>query len=190
MARIVDHLSVAELEARYRAAEDASEARHAQAIWLLARGRTVADVAAVLAFTPRWVEMLAARYNARGPAVLGDGRRKNGRASSVLTGTVLDALRERLKTPPDDGGLWTGPKVASWMAAHLGVERVHPQRGWEALKRLGRSLRVPRPRHPEAAGVKGREEFANASPLRSSKQGPRTRTAPSRSGPKTNTASA
>lgn len=181
---------MAELEARYRAAEDVSEARHAQAIWPLARGRTVADVAAVLAFTPRWVEVLAARHNARGPEVLGDGRRKNGRASSVLTEAVLDALRERPKTPPDDGGLWTGPKGASWMAAHLGVERVHPRRGWEALKRLGRSSRTPRPRHPEAAGAKGREEFANASTSRSSKRRPRTRTAPSRSGPKTSAASA
>ena len=40
MARIVDHLPLAELEARYRAARDATEARHTQAIWLLAQGRT------------------------------------------------------------------------------------------------------------------------------------------------------
>jgi hypothetical protein len=39
MAHIVEHLSVEELEARYRAAQDATEARHFQAIWLLAQGR-------------------------------------------------------------------------------------------------------------------------------------------------------
>jgi hypothetical protein len=44
MARIVGHLSVAELEARYRAAQDATTARHYQAIWLLAQGRTVLEV--------------------------------------------------------------------------------------------------------------------------------------------------
>ena len=55
MARIVEHLSVEELEGRYRAARDATEARHAQAIWLLAQGRTVLEVSAVLAFAPRWV---------------------------------------------------------------------------------------------------------------------------------------
>ena len=55
MARIVGHLPVAELEARYRAARDATEARHFQAIWLLAQGRTVLEVAEVLAFVPRWV---------------------------------------------------------------------------------------------------------------------------------------
>ncbi len=56
MAHIVEHLSVEELEARYRAAQDATEARHFQAIWLLAQGRTVLEVAEVLAFVPRWVE--------------------------------------------------------------------------------------------------------------------------------------
>ena len=190
MAWIAEHLSMAELEARYRAAGDVKEARHVQAIRLLAQGRTVAEVAGVLAFTPRWVEMLAARYNARGPEALGDGRRGNGRAARVLTEAVLESLRGRLKTPPDDGGLWTGPKVAAWMAGHLEVERVHPQRGWEALKRLGWSPRAPRPRHPKAATAEGRTEFANASPLRSSKQRPRIPAARSRSGPRTSTASA
>ena len=71
MTRIVEHLSVADLERRYRAARDVTEARHTQAIWLLAQGRTVLDVAAVLAFAPRWVEQLAARHDAHGPAVLG-----------------------------------------------------------------------------------------------------------------------
>lgn len=63
MARIVDHLSVEQLEARYRAARDVTEARHTRAIWLLAQGRTFLEVAEVLAFAPRWVEELAARYN-------------------------------------------------------------------------------------------------------------------------------
>src|SRR5436853_44104 len=40
MARIVDHLPVAALEARYRAAREVTEARHYQAIWLLAQGRS------------------------------------------------------------------------------------------------------------------------------------------------------
>jgi hypothetical protein len=129
MTRIVEHLSVEELERRYRAAREVTEARHTQAIWLLAQGRTVLDVAGVLAFAPRWVEQLAARHDAHGPAVLGDPRRRNGRAASVLTAAVLAALAERLKAPPEDGGRWIGPKVALWMARQLGVERVRPQRG-------------------------------------------------------------
>src|ERR671914_1713174 len=66
MARIAGHLSVEELEARYRAARDVTEARHFQAIWLLAQGRTVLEVSEVLAFVPRWVAQLAARDNASG----------------------------------------------------------------------------------------------------------------------------
>jgi transposase len=158
MARIVGHLSVQELEARYRAARDVTEARHAQAIWLLAQGRTVLEVAAVLAFAPRWVTRLAARYNASGPAeALGDRRRHNGQAASLLTPELLAALAERVRTPPEDGGLWSGPKVAAWMAAHLGLAKVHPQRGWEALKRIGWSIQAPRPRHPRAATPEQRE---------------------------------
>ena len=125
MARVVEHLSVAELEARYRAARDVTEARHAQAIWLLARGRTVLEVAEVLAFAPRWVTRLAARYNALGPAALGDRRRHSGEAASLLGEEVLSASAERVKTPPEDGGLWSGPKAALWTARHLGLAKVH-----------------------------------------------------------------
>src|SRR3954449_5679641 len=39
-----------------------------------------------------------------------------------------------------DGGLWTGPKVARWMARELGLAAVLPQRGWEALKASGWSV--------------------------------------------------
>jgi transposase len=190
MARIVGHLSIAELEARYRAARDATEARHFQAIWLLAQGRTVLEVAEVLAFVPRWVTQLAVRYNASGPEALGDRRRRNGKAASLLTGDVLSALAERVRTPPEDGGLWSGPKVAAWMARHLGQAKVHPQRGWEALRRIGWSPQAPRPRHPRAAGADERAAFKGGSTRRF--RGPRRRipTGRSRSGPRTSTASA
>src|ERR687885_2646134 len=100
MAQIVEHLPLEELEARYRAARDATEARHFQAIWLLAQGRTVLEVSEVLAFVPRWVTQLAARYNAFGPGALGDRRRRNGKAASLLTPDLLAALAERVTAPP------------------------------------------------------------------------------------------
>ena len=96
MARIVEHLSVTELEARYRAARDVTEARHFQAIRLLAQvlaqGRTVLEAAEVLAFAPRWVTQPAARYNALGPEALGDRRRHTGKAAGLLTPVLLAAL--------------------------------------------------------------------------------------------------
>ena len=190
MARIVEHLPVAELEARYRAARDATEARHYQAIWLLAQGRTFLEVAEVLAFVPRWVEQLAARYNAFGPEALGDQRRRNGRAATLLTEAVLSALAERLKRPPEDGGLWSGPKVAAWIARHLGLAAVHPQRGWEALQRLEWSVQAPRPRHPRSATPEQREALKKSWTRRSRRPRPNTPTGRSRSGPRTSTASA
>ncbi len=45
MARVATHLRVSELEREYRAAKDATAARHYQAIWLLAQGHTVPEVA-------------------------------------------------------------------------------------------------------------------------------------------------
>ena len=190
MARIVGHLPGGELEARYRAAQDATTARHFQAIWLLAQGRTVLEVAEVLCFVPRWVTQLAARYNASGPEALGDRRRRNGKAASLLTEAVLAALAERLKEPPADDGPWSGPKVAAWMARRLGLAKVHPQRGWEALKRLKWSVQAPRPRHARAATPEQRAAFKGGSRRRS--HGPRRRipTGRSRSGPRTSIASA
>src|SRR3954462_7578759 len=62
MARVGDHLSVDDLEARLRSAQDPTATRHFQVIWLLARGHTIADVAGVTSFVPRWIEQLLARY--------------------------------------------------------------------------------------------------------------------------------
>jgi transposase len=190
MARIVGHLPVEELEARYRAARDATEARHFQAIWLLARGRTFLEAAEVLAFAPRWVEGLAARYNAFGPDALGDRRRRNGRTASLLTPALLAALAKRVRRPPEDGGLWTGRKVAAWMARRLGLAKVHPQRGWEALKRIEWSIQAPRPRNPRAATPERRAAFKRGSARRSPAPGRPIPTGRSRSGRRTSTASA
>jgi transposase len=118
-----------ELQAGYRRSEDATLARHYQVIWLLAAGRTCPEVAELTSFALRWVEQLLARYTAFGPSSLGDLRRGNGAAPTVLTPEMLGALRERLKRPPDDGGVWTAKKVAAFMAAELGLVRVAEQRG-------------------------------------------------------------
>ena len=53
MAQVADHLSVAELQAGYRASKEATLARHYQVVWLLAQGRTVAETARLTGFVPR-----------------------------------------------------------------------------------------------------------------------------------------
>ncbi len=56
MARVVEHLSVAELEARYEASEDVTSSRHFQTIFLLAKGHSTRKVAEITSFGLRWVE--------------------------------------------------------------------------------------------------------------------------------------
>src|SRR3954462_5836323 len=151
MARVAEHLSIAELEERFRTAKDPILARHVQVIWLLAQGHTSAEVSTVTSFVPRWIEQLRARYNAEGLAALGALRGHNGRAPSLLKPDLLERLRVRLADPPPDGGLWTSGKVACWMAGELGLASVCVQRGWEALRAIEWSIQKPRPRHPKAA---------------------------------------
>src|SRR6478672_2703023 len=100
--------TVEELEARFRAARDVVERSHCQAVWLLAKGHSTAEVAEIVALSPRWVNKLARRSEAEGADALGDRRRRNRGAKPLLSAEDLEALRERLKTPPDDGGVWSG----------------------------------------------------------------------------------
>ena len=150
-----------DLEARLRSARAPTAARHFQVIWLLARGHTIADVAAVTSFVPRWIEQVLARSNAKGPDALGDLRRRNGGVPSVLRPALLERLRARL-VPPPDGGLWSSRNVAAWMASELGLAAVLPQRGWEALKAIGWSVQKPRPAHPASATPEEREACKKA----------------------------
>ena len=79
-------------------------------------------------------------------------------------------LRERLKDPPDGGGVWTAKKVAVVMAAELGLAKVAEQRGWEALRAVGWTIQRPRPRHARAASPEAQAEYKKASRKRSPKR--------------------
>lgn len=188
MVQIADHLGVAELQAGWRESKDVTLARHYQVIWLLAEGRSCAEVARLTGFVRRWVEELAARYNRFGPSSLGDRRRSNGAKPRILTPEVLGMLRERVKTPPDDGGVWTAKKVAAVIAAALGVPRVAEQRGWEALRAIGWTIQRPRPQHARAATPEEQEAFKKSSPTSSRRKRSITPARSSRSSPLTSTA--
>jgi transposase len=150
--KLEPHLSLEELEARFRASQEVTERSHWQVIKLLAQGQTSARVAHTTGYGVAWVRQLAARYNQGGPAALGDGRHANPGPKPLLAAAQQEKLRRALQEPVPDalgGGLWNGPKVAAWMAQQLGC-RVHPQRGHEALRALGYSCQTPRPQHAQA----------------------------------------
>jgi transposase len=123
----------------------------------LSLGYEVDEIAELLSFSPRWVRALIKRYNEGGAEALG------GTKPTILTLDALMGLCEQIKTPPDDGGLWSGPKIARWLGKFHGVQVVHDQRGWDALIAIGYSIQRPRPRHPEAASDEDRSALKKAS---------------------------
>jgi len=159
-AALVDHLSVAELETRYRAARDPVERTHWHVIRLIAGGRTCAEVAAIVGYSRTWVRTVIRRYNADGAAGVVDRRHANPGGTGLLTLPERAELRAALRGSPPGGGLWTCRKVADWIGARLG-RPVAEQRGWDYLRRLGFSPQRPRPREvradpaAQAAFVKG-----------------------------------
>ena len=129
------HLSSDEMEQQYRQTSDPVERSHAQIIWLLACGKRVREVAEVTGYCANWIRLLTRRYNRGAP--------------SLLSVDQQNRLHHLLEHPSPDGGMWTGPKAARWMSEQLGC-KVHPQRGWDFLKKLSFSLQIPRPCHHKA----------------------------------------
>ena len=179
---LVAHLGLEEIGQRLRAAR---RMRRAGALAggprLLSQGRSEREVATVTGYGQRWIAEIVRRYNAGGASGLGDQRARNTGARPLLSQEDEAALRDALAEPPTDGGLWTGPKVAAWMARRLG-RKVWPQRGWDYLKRLEHSLQVPRPKHAKAASAEEQEAFKRGSRAKWTSTAPRTRSGRSRSG--------
>src|SRR4051794_16732579 len=159
------HLSPAELGQRYRAARSPIARSHLQIVWLLSQGRGEREVAQVTGYGRRWVAEVVRRYDEDGPEGLGDWRRGDAGARPLLGAEDEAALKGALAEAPSDGGLWTGPEVAAWMATRLG-RKVRPQRGWDHLRKLGYSARLPRPRHAKAASPEEQAAYKKSWPPR------------------------
>jgi transposase len=146
--RLATHLSVEELEERYRAAHEPHERTWWQIVWLLARGQTATRIAESTGYTRTWIGQIAKRYNTEGPAGMVNRQRTTSwRAPRMLSAEQQEELRVALAGPAPDGGKhWTCRAVADWMAQRLG-RPVQVQRGWDYLQRLKHSRQAPRPQH-------------------------------------------
>ncbi len=161
------HASTEELEHRYRKAKDPVERSHRQIVWLLSEGRTTREVCEVTGYSPGWVRRIARRYNERGVEGLGDRRHGNpgARERALLDEEGQAELREALlEGPPPGGGMWSGPKVARWIEQRNGLKKVHVQRGFEYLRKVGMSPQVPRPSNAQGADASEQEAFKKSSP--------------------------
>lgn len=142
--KLPPHLTSEEIIRRYRTCADGVEKTHWQIIWLLDQGRHVPAIAAELGYSQDWVRTIVHRYRDLGAEGLKDRRHSNPGATPLVNAAVRQELHARLVDPPDDGGLWTGPKVAVWLSQRVG-RPIAPQRAWEVLRDLGFTLQRPRP---------------------------------------------
>jgi transposase len=151
--KLESHLDSKELERRYRKAKDPVLRSHYQIIWLISEGKTTRQVMEVTGYSRGWIQQLARRYNAYGPEALGDRRHQNPGAKerALLSAEQREELAEALKGSPPDGGMWNSRKVGEWIEDKTGKKVASKkQRGWEYLRKLGNSPKVPRPHHARA----------------------------------------
>ena len=154
------HLSIEALKQRYLACECPRERMRWHAIWLLAdteHPRKPREVADIVGCTPDCVRKLRRHYNADGEEALRDKRKTNG-GRPFLDASQQASLEKALSAPPIDGGLWTGPKVATWISETL-KRPVSAVTGWKYLRRLGWTLQRPRPQHQAAATPEAQQTF-------------------------------
>lgn len=165
VAHLMPHVSREELAQRYRQAPDVVEARRWHLLRLIAATHTIKEAACEVGLAYEYAKRIVRRYNADGPAALRNRSREKQAPPPrrLLSPAQQEELRVALEGAAPDGGMWSGPKVAHWIAQHTGRTTVAPQRGWDYLQRLGHSPRVPRPRH-ERADPAAQAAFKQTSP--------------------------
>jgi ferritin len=62
--------------------------------------------------------------------------------------------------------MWSGPKAARWIEQRNGLEKVHVQRGFEYLRKVGYTPQVPRPANAKGADASERGAFKKVSRCR------------------------
>jgi transposase len=146
----VKHVSLEELEEGYRQSSDGIERSHWQIVWLYGRYKNADKVAEQVGYSAVWVREIVKRYNQLGIEGLKDLRHGNPGQEPILNQAQEEALVKTLEKDAPGLGLWTGPKVATWISQKT-KQKVSDVTGWQYLKRLGYSLQVPRPQHRKAA---------------------------------------
>ena len=141
-AHLESHLTAEELKIRYRQAENATESRRWHLLLLVSRNWTIKQAAQVIGINYDYAKEIVQRYNREGPGSVKNRSRDRQPppAKSLLNTEQQEELRQALQGLPPDGGTWTGPKVARWIAEKTGKAHVWPQRGWEYLNRLSFEL--------------------------------------------------
>jgi transposase len=152
------HLTTEELFQRYRACRKPNEKARWRALYLISRGTPAAEAARRAGRTSGWVTQLTRRYNERGAQAVPDRRVDAKPGPPPRVAAVAAELDAALRSSAPDGGLWTAPKVARWIEERTG-QSVHETTAWRAMRRLGFTLQVPRPRHARSASPREQARF-------------------------------
>ena len=118
-------------------AELAGQLAAATVLLHVADGIPIAEIVVLTGYRPRSIRQIVQRYLETGAESVVDRRTLAQGATPLLSAEERRELHQALQHPPPNGGAWTGPKVAAWMAAKTG-RPVHRQRGWEYLRQWQR----------------------------------------------------
>jgi transposase len=180
---LAPHLTTAELEAAARECDDADLRERIDAIRLVSMGWPLVRVAEASGRVRAWVRHQIKRYNEESLVGLEDRRRANRGAKALLSDEDTEALKQALAGKAPDGGLWTGPKVRTWISARLG-RPAGLRVGWRYLKRLNYSIQQPQTQHG-SANIEDQVTYKKTSPQSSTSSASSSPGRPSRSGRKT-----
>jgi hypothetical protein len=139
------HLSIAELEHRYRAAKEPNERTWWQILWLLAQGRTATELSAVIGYRAYWIGQIAKRSNEQGPAGMQNRRHTASyRPPPVLAPTLQEELRGVLAAAAARDERWTldGPRWGRLEGPAAGAAHLLPS-----------GVELPRAPQAELAGA-------------------------------------
>lgn len=126
------HLTTAELYRRYRACRRPQEKLRWRALYLISGGELANHAARRVGRSSGRVSALTRRYNERGAEAVPDARGDvaPGRRPRLDAAAARD-LDAALRAASADGGLWTAPKVAAWIAPSAPAPRSMPARRGE-----------------------------------------------------------
>ena len=100
---------------------------------LIALSSTIKEAAAVVGINYDYARAIVKSYNQQGETAIHLKKQppKKRPSHALLNTEQLEELRLSLKGESPDRGIWSGPKVALWIAQKIGRKQVGKQRGWE-----------------------------------------------------------
>jgi len=166
--RVAPHLTPEDLEEKYKHCTNVCNKTRWHLLWLMTKPKKttlVTEAAETVGMCQRWARILVRRYNEGGEEALVDQRKNNTGREPLLSSEQQEKLKKTLtEERPEDGGLWTGPKVAKWITKETS-QPITPQGAWLWLQKMSFSPHVPRPSHTKSATLEEQAAFKKNSKI-------------------------